>query len=65
MKNSLKTVLTAGLLVVLVGASLTFCTSKTDKPVAENQDAVEVDSALVVTADSMATATPEDSTVSK
>jgi hypothetical protein len=65
MKNSLKTVLTAGLLVVLVGASLTFCTSKTDKPVAENQDAVEVDSALVVTADSTATATPEDSTVSK
>lgn len=64
MKKSLKIVLTAGFLVAAFGAGFTFCTSKSDKPVAENQDTVKVDSGLVVKADSTVS-TPEDSAVTK
>lgn len=47
MKNSIKTTLTAGLAVVAFGAALTFCTSKSEKPVEEGQDTVKAKEEVV------------------
>ena len=47
MKTSLKTTLIAGLTVVAFGTALTFCTSKTEKPVAEGQDTTQTTEEIV------------------
>lgn len=65
MKNSLKIVLTAGFMVVAFGAALTFCSPKSEKPVAETQDTLKSDKSVVVESDTTKEAPTQDSTTSK
>jgi hypothetical protein len=61
MKKSLKTTLIAGLAVVAFGSALTFCTSKTEKPVEEAQDTTQTKEEVVAN-DTTATDSTSDTT---
>ena len=63
MKNTLKIALSAVLLVAAFGLALTFCTPKSEKPVAE--DTPKVDSTVVVQPDTTVQEPVKDSAESK
>ena len=58
MKNSIKVALVIGFLVAGFGFTLSYCTSKPEKPIADTQDSVKVENP----ADTTAQETAEDST---
>jgi len=65
MKNTLKIALTAVLFVAAFGLVLTFCTPKSEKPVAEIEDTLKNDSSLVIQPDTTVQEPVKDSAESK